>query len=93
MNQVIFSQAAVFRLQQLANQVCQHTGVRYKLSDSAAMLSLLNESALSRKADVRNCYEAFVMELNKRQIDALLARGVSVRPPQQNLLTAERAFH
>jgi hypothetical protein len=92
MNQVIFSQAAVFRLQQLANQVCQHTGVRYKLSDSTGVLSLLNESAHSRKTDVQTCYEAFVMELNKRQIDALLAQGVSVRPPPQSLLSVGREY-
>jgi hypothetical protein len=82
MHQLIFSQAAVFHLQQLANQVCHHTGVRYKLSETAGVLSLLNEGAYSSLDDIRTSYEAFVMELNKRQIDALLAQGATVRPPR-----------
>jgi hypothetical protein len=81
MHQLIFSQAAVFHLQQLSNQVCQHTGVRYKLSDRVGVLSLLSEGAFSSVEDIRAPYEAFVMELNKRQIDALLSQGVTLRPP------------
>jgi hypothetical protein len=83
MHQLIFSQAAVFHLQQLSNQVCQHTGVRYKLSERAGVLSLLNEGAFSSVEDIRASYEAFVMELNKRQIDALLAQGVTLRAPRR----------
>jgi hypothetical protein len=88
MHQLIFSQAAVFHLQQLSNQVCQHTGVRYKLSSRAGVLSLLNEGAFSSVDDIRASYEAFIMELNKRQIDALLAEGITLRPPRALAMTA-----
>lgn len=77
----IFSQAAVFRLQQLSNQVYQCTGVRHKLSHPGSIVSLLNEGAQSPRRDVRNGYDAFVMELNKRQIDALLESGANLRLP------------
>jgi hypothetical protein len=89
MDNLIFSQPAVFRLQQLASQVYRHTGQRYKLSDNDSIVTLLNESVYSPKADVQSYYEAFVMELNKRQIEALLLRGVNVRPPQTSQQRAQ----
>lgn len=85
MDQLIFSQAAVFRLQQLANRVCQQTGTRYKLSDTAGIVSLLRESEQSQSRDIRLYYEAFVMELNKRQLDSLRIHGISMLPLSQNL--------
>lgn len=78
---LIFSQSAVFHLQQLASQVYRNTGTRYKLSTTAGIVTLLNESVYSSKPDIQSHYDAFVMELNKRQIDALLDEGVHVRPP------------
>jgi len=81
MDSLIFSQTAVFRLQQLASQVYQATGVRHKLSDAKSVVRLLNDSGYSAKPNIKNHYEAFVLELNKRQIDALLAQGVNLRTP------------
>lgn len=81
MDTLIFSQSAIFRLQQLASQVYRDTGVRHKLSSTQGIVSLLNESVYSTKPGVQAHYDTFVMELNKRQIDALLAQGVNVRPP------------
>lgn len=81
MDTLIFSQSAIFRLQQLGSQYYQHTGVRHKLATPQGILDLLKDSALSREGEVRSCYDAFVMELNKRQIDALAARGVTLRHP------------
>jgi hypothetical protein len=80
---LIFSQSAIFRLQQLGSQYFHHTGVRYRLADPQSVAELLRATALSHQSDVRSCYDAFVMELNKRQIDALAARGVQLRRPQQ----------
>lgn len=78
---LIFSQSAIFHLQQLASLVYRHTGMRYKLSTTAGIVTLLNESVYSSRPDIQSHYDAFVMELNKRQIDALFNHGVEVRPP------------
>lgn len=83
MDTLIFSQSAIFRLQQLGSQFYHYTGIRHKLATNQGILDLLNASALSREPDVSTCYDAFVMELNKRQIDALADRGVTLRQPLQ----------
>lgn len=83
METLIFSQTAIFRMQQLASSVYHKTGIRYRMATQEGMLELLRESALSTDASVRECYDAFVMELNKRQIDMLAARNVKVRKPTQ----------
>lgn len=90
MDHLIFSQTAVFHLQRLASQVYQHTGVRHKLSNTQSIVTLLNESVYSAKHDVQTHYDAFVMELNKRQIEALLAQGVNVRPPLESTQALRR---
>lgn len=81
MDTLIFSQTAIFRLQQLGSQFYHHTGERFKLATQAGILELLQSSALISDRSVRSAYDAFVMELNKRQIDALAARGVKLRQP------------
>jgi len=83
METLIFSQTAIFRMQQLASSVYHKTGIRHRMATQDGMLELLRESALSTDKDVRECYDAFVMELNKRQIDMLTARNVKVRKPMQ----------
>lgn len=93
MDTLIFSQSAIFRLQQLASQVYRDTGVRHKLSNTQGIVSLLNESVYSAKPGVQTHYDAFVMELNKRQIDALLAQGVNVRPPLDSAQALRREQH
>lgn len=82
MDNLIFSQSAIFRLHQLGSQFFHHTGVRHKLSTPEGIVDLLRNTALSSERDVRTCYDAFVLELNKRQMDALAARGVLLRHPQ-----------
>lgn len=81
MNNLIFSQAAVFHLHQLGSQLYHLTGTRYKLSTPEGILDLLRNTTLSRDKNIRTRYDAFVLELNKRQLDALAAHGVAVRPP------------
>ena len=81
MNAIIFSQTAIFRLQQLGSQYYRHTGERHKLAREEGILDLLQSSALIPDRKVRNAYHAFLMELNKPQIEALVERGVKLRHP------------
>jgi hypothetical protein len=81
MDTLIFSQSAIFRLQQLGSHYYHYSGVRHKLATPEGILDLLKAAALAEETNVRACYDAFVMELNKRQIDALSDRGVMLRPP------------
>lgn len=81
MDTLIFSQSAIFRLQQLGSRFYHHSGVRHKLATPQGILDLLNDTSRMHEHDVRACYDAFVMELNKRQLDALAERGVVLRQP------------
>ncbi len=83
MNTLIFSQTAIFRLQQLATQYYHHTGIRHKLAEQDGILELLQFSALVTDRTVRSAYDDFVKELNKRQINALVEKGVALRFPGQ----------
>lgn len=84
MDNLIFSQAAIFRLHQLGSQYYHHTGVRHRLSTPQGIMELLRNTTTSGERDIRTCYDAFVLELNKRQIDALAARGVILRHPRMS---------
>ena len=86
MDTLIFSQTAIFRLQQLGSQYYHHTGERHRLANESGILSLLQNSALIADRNVRAAYDAFVMELNKRQIDALTQRGIKLRFPMHTSL-------
>ncbi len=91
MDTLIFSQTAIFRLQQLGSQYYHHTGERHRLANENGILELLVSSALISDRKVRAAYDAFVMELNKRQIDALTQRGVKLRfPIHTSLITPIR---
>jgi hypothetical protein len=81
MDTLIFSQTAIFRLQQLGSQYYHHTGERHRLANESGILELLQSSALITDRKVRSAYDGFVMELNKRQIDALTQRGIKLRFP------------
>jgi len=83
MNTLIFSQTAIFRLQQLATHYYHHTGRRHKLAEQDGILELLQFSALVTDRAVRSAYDDFVKELNKRQINALVEKGVTLRFPGQ----------
>jgi hypothetical protein len=86
MDTLIFSQTAIFRLQQLGSNYYRHTGERHKLANESGILELLQTSALISDRKVRTAYDAFVLELNKRQIDALTQRGIKLRVPAQTSL-------
>ncbi|RYD72432.1 MAG: hypothetical protein EOP53_21940 [Sphingobacteriales bacterium] len=81
MDTLIFSQAAIFRLHQLDNQYYHHTGERYRLANENGILDLLENSASIADRKIRRAYFAFIMELDKNQINALEERGVRLRLP------------
>ncbi|MFO1390480.1 hypothetical protein [Cellvibrio sp.] len=81
MSALIFSQSAIFRLQQLGSQYYHYTGERHKLAEENGILDLIQCSAIIPDRKVRSAYHAFLMELNKSQINALLERGVKLRYP------------
>lgn len=81
MNTLIFSQTAIFRLQQLGSQYYRHTGERHKLAKENGILDLLQSSAMIPDRKVRSAYHAFLMELDQPQIEALAERGVKLRHP------------
>jgi len=81
MDTLIFSQTAIFRMQQLASCVYHKTGTRHRMATQEGMLALLRDAGSSTDRDIRQYYDSFVMELNKRQLDALEARNVSMRKP------------
>ncbi len=86
MDTLIFSQTAIFRMQQLASCVYHKTGIRHRMATQEGMLSLLKESGASSDRDIRQYYDAFVIELNKRQLDMLEARNVKMRQPFTSLM-------
>lgn len=81
MDTLIFSQTAIFRMQQLASCVYHKTGIRHRMATQDGMLALLRDAGSSTDSDIRQYYDSFVMELNKRQVDMLEARDVSMRKP------------
>jgi hypothetical protein len=81
MDTLIFSQTAIFRMQQLASCFYHKTGTRHRMATQEGMLGLLRDAGSSADKDIRQYYDAFVMELNKHQLDMLEARNVSMRRP------------
>jgi hypothetical protein len=78
MDNLIFSQTAIFRMQQLASSYYHKTGIRHRMASPEGMLALLRETGLSTDRDIRQCYDAFVVCLNERQIDMLRERKVKL---------------
>jgi len=76
LNKVIFSQSGVYRLQQLASRFHHITGIRHKLSDEAAMLDLLRNSAKSDHKIRQTYFAAFAKGLNEEQANKLRAKGI-----------------
>jgi len=81
MDTLIFSQTAIFRMQQLASCVYHKTGTRHRLATQEGMLALLREASASVNSEIREYYDSFVMELNERQLEMLTARDVKMRKP------------
>jgi hypothetical protein len=76
MKPLVFSQAGVYRLQQLATLVRQKTGVRHQLSDIKSTINLLRFSCTSPDLDVYERYGQFAEELGDEQREYLQGRGL-----------------
>lgn len=85
MNGLILSQSAIFYLQQLSMTYFRNFGVRYRISTEEGILNLLQKAASCAETDVRKNYDAFVLELNQRQIQQLTTKGVKLRLPTQSV--------
>ena len=81
MNTLIFSQTAIFRMQQLASCLYNKTGVRHRMATQEGMVALLREGGSSADGNIRQYYDAFLMELNPRQLEKLEARDLITRRP------------
>lgn len=79
MSKIIFSPAAVFRLQQTANRIYKQTGIRHKLSDTDGILNVLAEGKMSREIDIKQCYQSFLLALDDIQFDNLAKSGIPLR--------------
>jgi len=75
-NTPIFSQAAIFRLQQLAGSIHKHSGVRHKLSEPDSLFALLRYGAKAPTPGIALQYRAFIQILNRTEKDALRAQDV-----------------
>ncbi|MEO0442432.1 MAG: hypothetical protein AAFZ92_01640 [Pseudomonadota bacterium] len=76
MQSLVFSQAAVYQLQQLAKVVRDKTGVRHRLSDPKSVISLLRYSSTSPDADVFMFFGRFTNELDIEQRSYLQGKGL-----------------
>src|SRR5690606_872902 len=90
-DRLIFSQSAIFRLQQLARHLHRQTGARYKLSTTQGIVNLLNASSETPSPNIRHRYAAFVNELNEEQIKALAEEGLlNEAAPMSRVLYSHR---
>lgn len=80
MKSLIFSQAGVYRLQQLSTLVRQKTGVRHHLSEIKSIISLLRFSCTSPDAMVYDALCYFSDELSDEHREYLQNRGLLIPP-------------
>lgn len=80
MTNPIFSQAAIFRLQQLASAVHKHAGIRHKLSEPDNLMALLRYSSMAPTGNIALQYQAFIRILTLVERTALVERGIPLEP-------------
>ena len=85
----ILSQTGVYRLQQLANNVRQKTGVRHKLSDPKSVISLLRYSSTCTDKNIRGAFASFTDELSDDHREYLATRGLLLAVKTYQRGTAE----
>jgi len=76
MNQLLFSQGALYQLQQLVKSVREKTGVRHRLSNPKDIFSLLRYSCTSSDTGISHYYDLFISELDEDQKDYLQDKGL-----------------
>lgn len=73
----IFSPAGIYRLQQLANLVYRHTGVRHRLSSGDNQLALLRAGFSAPERDIQACCRQLLETLTPQQRNWLASEGVT----------------
>ena len=76
MEQLLFSQGALYQLQQLVQPVRAKTGVRHRLADQKDLFSLLRYSCTSTDPVISDYYAQFIAELDEQQKAYLQGRGL-----------------
>lgn len=84
MKALIFSQAGIYRLQQLSTLVRKKTGVRHHLSDMKSTITLLRFSCTSTDSSIYDAFSLFAEELSDEHREYLQNRGLLI-PPKLNL--------
>ncbi|MDO6747607.1 hypothetical protein [Gilvimarinus sp. 1_MG-2023] len=79
-SKIIFTQAAIYRLQQLASLVYRHTGNRFRLSSFEGQIQLLRAAAVTIHPDVQTCCEHLAGELYPQQLSLLNRSGINLMP-------------
>ena len=76
MEQLLFSQSALYQLQQLVKPVRAKTGVRHRLANQKDLFSLLRYSCTSTDPVISDYYAQFIAELDEQQKAYLQGRGI-----------------
>lgn len=76
MQQLVFTERAIFRLRQLSQTVLKKTGVRHRLSDQRSVLELLRFSCTTSDGEVFESFCGFTNELDEDQRTYLQGRGL-----------------
>jgi hypothetical protein len=76
MDNLLFSQNALYQLQQLVKPVRDKTGVRHRLSNQTDLFSLLRYSCTSPDRVISEYYSLFIDELDEAQKAYLQSRGL-----------------
>lgn len=87
----IFSQAAIYRLQQLASAVHRQTGARHRLSDSDSLLTLLRYGHRTADEHIIGHYQAFMDLLTAEQLQTLERQGLPAGAGQSNRSFSRKA--
>ncbi len=85
MQELLFTQASIYHLQQLASMVKQKTGVRHRLSDPKSVINLLRYSCTAADHTVNSEYNEFIATLRDEQRDYLQSRGLLIPYIMQNV--------
>jgi hypothetical protein len=81
MDTLLFSQGALYQLQQLVKPVRDKTGVRHRLSDKKDLFTLLRYSCTSPDPLIADYYSLFIAELDEPQKAYLQGRGLLLSRP------------
>ncbi len=93
MQSLVFSQAGIYYLQQLATFVRQKTGVRHQLSDQRSTISLLRYSCTSPDMEIYDAYNEFTDTLSEDQRKYLQGRGLLMPPMAFTLANNSQHHH